>query len=571
MKRAVVEPRAADISRANEPPQAAVVVLVVSDDPALLHALMAVAPDRFDVEVASCVVDALAVMAARPVDCVLLLDPSFRDATGTTSLLAISTQFPGVAVIGITTDYDDDAADAAVRAGAQNIIAWADVTEAMLERMVRQAVIRHRGRVESQRIRAELAAEIHEREHAQEDLRSAARREQALIANASDMIVILDAGGLIQYASPASRRIMGWEPGETLGTIGADLVHPDDQPAVADAFAKTLATPGVQSPIVRRLRRSDGTWADTEVVINNCLHDPAIAGLVLTVRDVTEREQDRQALRRERDLGAAVLAAISEGYVFVAGDRISDVNQQLCDLTGFTRDQLLGSTRPYPFWAPEDHEALTEVSTSLRAAGAGRSEVTFCRADGTRFPAALSVRSAPDITGSVLGYVITIRDITDVKQREADLVELAKRDPLTGLLNRRAVDELFENLEPGDVVAIVDLDLFKAINDNHGHATGDRVLKSFAHCITTTLRPDDWAGRIGGEEFIIVAHLGQQPGAASVLSRLRASWDATEPLTTFSAGVAVHPAGTEPRQTLARADEALYEAKTAGRNRTLFR
>jgi diguanylate cyclase (GGDEF)-like protein len=145
------------------------------------------------------------------------------------------------------------------------------------------------------------------------------------------------------------------------------------------------------------------------------------------------------------------------------------------------------------------------------------------------------------------------------------LVDASMRDALTGVGNRRQADALLEQLKPGDAVALLDMDHFKAVNDRFGHTTGDEVLVGLAQYLDRSLRDGDRVARWGGEEFVIVM---RQVGdyARSALERLAEGWRITLPLTTFSAGVAVHAADTPPGDTLACADAALYRAKAEGRD-----
>lgn len=153
----------------------------------------------------------------------------------------------------------------------------------------------------------------------------------------------------------------------------------------------------------------------------------------------------------------------------------------------------------------------------------------------------------------------------------------AMTDALTGLLNRRALFDTMSarQLEPGAAVIMFDLDHFKSINDRLGHAAGDSVLEGFARLIEADLCRGDIAARLGGEEFCIVLRDLTERSAASVAERLRASFEAVRiptesgiAETTLSAGVAIAGGGGELfEQVLKRADEALYTAKAAGRNR----
>ncbi len=149
------------------------------------------------------------------------------------------------------------------------------------------------------------------------------------------------------------------------------------------------------------------------------------------------------------------------------------------------------------------------------------------------------------------------------------LTEFALTDELTGLPNRRAWDERIDQAvrEPGSVcVAILDLDHFKAYNDRHGHQAGDRFLKEAAAAWRRRLRPTDMLARYGGEEFVVLLREDDLETARTVIDRLRA---ATPRGQSCSAGVARLAKGELPIALLERADHALYEAKRAGRDRSL--
>ena len=152
----------------------------------------------------------------------------------------------------------------------------------------------------------------------------------------------------------------------------------------------------------------------------------------------------------------------------------------------------------------------------------------------------------------------------------------AMTDGLTGLLNRRALFSAMDMpLGPGAAVIMFDLDHFKSVNDQLGHAAGDAVLEGFARLVLPELHPNDIAARLGGEEFCLVMRDLTNRSAAGVAERIRAAFEATRFGTdrgvaaiTLSAGVAISGVDSEPFEAvLKRADDALYAAKSAGRNR----
>jgi diguanylate cyclase (GGDEF)-like protein len=183
----------------------------------------------------------------------------------------------------------------------------------------------------------------------------------------------------------------------------------------------------------------------------------------------------------------------------------------------------------------------------------------------------------------LLGEVVRLRrklQRSEVEHDEA-LIE-ARTDPLTGLPNRRAWDEQLASLAPPDgpvtdqCLAIIDLDHFKEINDQHGHATGDALLRAVAHALRSGLRDQDKVARLGGDEFGIVLLRLEDPEAKSVLERMRervaaAGAVGSLPRCTASIGYCVSGQWTDPSpaKLVNAADRALKQAKTTGRNRVV--
>lgn len=185
------------------------------------------------------------------------------------------------------------------------------------------------------------------------------------------------------------------------------------------------------------------------------------------------------------------------------------------------------------------------------------------------------------------GFVRTFTDITKRKALEASLVKLSREDPLTGLHNRRTIlDLLEEEIQRGlrythpVSLLMMDIDHFKKINDQWGHPTGDEVLKSFAAECRSVMRENDRMGRFGGEEFLMVLPETGKMDAALVAERIRKitaemavrikRGSALIPVT-VSIGVTTTTEGDCAEAVIARADEAMYEAKDAGRNRVVCR
>jgi len=151
-------------------------------------------------------------------------------------------------------------------------------------------------------------------------------------------------------------------------------------------------------------------------------------------------------------------------------------------------------------------------------------------------------------------------------RRTGRLEAEATVDGLTGLLNRRSIDRVLARITSGDVVVLLDLDHFKLINDQFGHAAGDVVLTAFARVLREQGRARDWLGRFGGDEFVTILPDGGPAAAATLLDRIRTSWAVVRPQPiSFSAGIATAD-GADADEVLARADEALYHDKEARRS-----
>lgn len=148
------------------------------------------------------------------------------------------------------------------------------------------------------------------------------------------------------------------------------------------------------------------------------------------------------------------------------------------------------------------------------------------------------------------------------------LQELATTDPLTGFLNRRALEHDFPDLAPQAAVALIDLDRFKGVNDAFSHAIGDRVLADFSAVVAEAASPEDRLYRLGGDEFLVVRRTASAASLAELLHKIRADLHVRADngrRITFSCGV-VEVAGDDLSATLTRADRAMYAAKQAGRD-----
>ena len=261
------------------------------------------------------------------------------------------------------------------------------------------------------------------------------------------------------------------------------------------------------------------------------------------------------------------------------------VSPSIAALSGFTPDQVTGC-HARDLILPEDHERV--IAAHMQALAAPETTVMVeyraRKASGALGWFESHIHAMTDDADRVTGAVTIVREVSRRKARESDLFAAARTDSLTGLPNRRAFEAAFQALDRAGAtgslgcIAMFDLDHFKRINDAHGHAAGDEVLKVFAGILERSVRGGDIVARIGGEEFgaILVGATADQ--AQAVCERIRCALvDAalTSPggaplYLTVSAGLSEIPPAASLEATLMAADHALYEAKHLGRNRLVF-
>jgi diguanylate cyclase (GGDEF)-like protein/PAS domain S-box-containing protein len=298
--------------------------------------------------------------------------------------------------------------------------------------------------------------------------------------------------------------------------------------------------------------------------------------------DISERKRAQRRLqtaeaeaRAERDHATAIISAMGEGYALTMDGEIKAVNEAICHLTGFSPADLVGARAPYPFW-PLDQESQLE---ELLGETGGTREVTLVRADGERFEAEVTTRPARVQDGRAIGFVNTVRDVSVQKRHQRELERLARTDSLTQLANRYVLQEALER-EAGRrstdtrqlALVLLDVDLFKQINDRFGHPAGDAVLVEVARRLERTVRAGEVLARVGGEEFAWLLPASSAADAIAAADRARAAIS-SEPFgragaLTMSAGVGLVLTPSDGDVLYRMADRALYEAKQSGRNRT---
>ena len=270
-------------------------------------------------------------------------------------------------------------------------------------------------------------------------------RFQALFQHAPDLVSVLDKQGRIAYSSPSAGAVLGFETGRLVGTNVFDIVHPDDRPYMLHHFGQLLAERDAVVRLQCRIRPANGEYRWFEFTASNQMHNPALAGVVINARDVSDTRAFQERLAHD-----------------------------------------------------------------------------------------------------------------------------AAHDPLTGLPNRRRMQDVLDASLQDAAVAVlfVDLDGFKPVNDAHGHEAGDELLRQVAHRLISCVREDDVLARVGGDEFVVLMPGVHDPADTEAMSaRIRAAVESPfvieghEVRIGASVGVHLAPLSCDPDEALRAADHAMYTIK----------
>ena len=400
---------------------------------------------------------------------------------------------------------------------------------------------------------------------------------------AANTIVITDTQPCILWANAAFTTLTGYTLAEVIGHKPAELVKSgkQDQPFYQRMWDTILAGQVWHGELINK--RRDGSLYDEEVTITPVrMGDQEITHFIAIKQDISARKAAEAALRERQESWRGLFNSITEAiYIQDADGRFLDVNRGAERMYGYSRDEFIG--QPPEFVSAPGENDLEQLAVNFRAALAGETQkIEFWgrRSNGEVFPKDVWLNR-----GKYFGHEVVIavaRDVTEQRAAEAELRRLAATDPLTGLANRRHfLDQMDQALarhqrhDTPTALLMLDLDWFKRVNDQYGHATGDEVLKHATGVMASCLRRVDLLGRLGGEEFAILLPDTEVVGAHEFAERLRQQVAVRPALTstggipiTISIGVtpfAPHDGGIDT--ILARADRALYRAKTNGRDR----
>ncbi|MBA6389545.1 diguanylate cyclase [Colwellia sp. BRX10-3] len=284
------------------------------------------------------------------------------------------------------------------------------------------------------------------------------------------------------------------------------------------------------------------------------------------------------------ELANDVIVVTEASSILDDGPKIVYVNKAFTELTGYTKEEVLGKT-PRILQGPDTSvETTDKIRLALSQQLPVKAKILNYSKSGDEYWLDMNIVPMKSEFDDVCYFAAVERDITEQMTRENKLKELSIRDPLTSLLNRRGYFEAAQALlsyskrnEKPVTLAMIDIDHFKKINDNYGHHIGDKVLKIFAEIMSESFRDSDIVGRLGGEEFSILLADSNLFNAKGKLEEFRSTIEQNVIITdtddsinfTISVGLADCKKGREYDLDvmLKQADRCLYQAKESGRNK----
>ncbi len=419
------------------------------------------------------------------------------------------------------------------------------------------------------------------RERVESDLRHSARRFEALVRHATDIIIVVDEAGQLQYVSPAFERVLGKSREEFGPRPAFELMHPEDLDRMRSAPPGDPTDEDVGQRTDLRLLHADGTWRWFEATVTDHLSDPDVRGLVSNLHDITDRKRADEALREahERFQSAFENAPIGMALADLDGV-ILRANPAMGRILGLNGADLPGHNID-AFTHPDDRDLSNFKMARLAHSDSEsyRIEQRYVHAEGHDVWASLNVSCVRDHAENPLYFIVQVEDVTESRALRERLAQAAIHDPLTSLPNRELFMDRLENslhLASRDrrrvVVMFLDLDRFKLINDSLGHDVGDQILRAVADRLRSVMRTSDTLARFGGDEFTVLCPENHdEQGALRVAERLVEAMadpvvlSSGEIFVSLSVGMALSNGDTESAAVLLRnADVAMYQAKDRG-------
>jgi diguanylate cyclase (GGDEF)-like protein/PAS domain S-box-containing protein len=384
-----------------------------------------------------------------------------------------------------------------------------------------------------------------------------ARYSRALFGLGPDPIIVHDSGG----------GIVDWN------RQMIDLTGFSEQELRVRSIGDVLSTSASDVVQLSYCARRDGSAIPVETT-RQVIDMPQGRRTLVAVRDIRERLRSIETVRK---LSKAVEHSPAAVVITDANGSIEYVNRHFTELTGYVFEEVRGANPRLLKSGHQGADFYRDLWTTITAGESWHGEFCNRRKDGRLYWESAAIAPVLDNGNSIVSYVAIKEDVTERRKRETQMKDLAFQDDLTGLANRKQVTDALATAlavvrNPSSTIGLLYLDLngFKPINDELGHEVGDAVLRVVGERLRGSLRPGDLAGRIGGDEFVILLQSGVgSEQLASLADRIIETIE--QPVVTerctVSVGVSIGIACSmshdrdSVESILRRADEAMYRAK----------
>lgn len=549
-------------------PQFSCKILLVEDDASdaslVRQSLRSAVNSSFDIAWVKCLAEAQNYLQEYTPD-VVLLDLTLPDSSGLDTVCAGRLAAGDLPLIVLTGHNDPEFALQTLDAGAQDYLVKGAFEADQLIRTIRYAISR-----------AKLEQGIHETEE----------RWRLALEAAGDGVWDWDIRSDTVLFSPQLKEMLGLSETEMENHIDAwvSRIHPEDAERVSESLRTYLTENSGTYKNEHRLRCKDDSWKwmlHRGMVVNRSVEGDPLR-MVGTFTDITTLKQAEEMMR----LSSTVFNTVDEAIlVSNAENRIITVNVAFTRVTGYSQEEVIGENPHILSSGQHDAEFYTALWKKLEATGSWSGELYNRRKTGEIYVEWTTIKQVHDPAGKLTHYVAAFSDITERKAIEENIRHQAEYDALTDLPNRVL---LFDRLRRALATAkrnktrlalmYLDLDKFKPINDNLGHAIGDEVLQQVASRMQGCMREADTVARIGGDEFVVLLPIiDDEVDALVVAEKIRLVLN--EPFEiggenlriSSSTGIAIYPDhGLDEDELTGNADIAMYHAKESGRDRVML-
>jgi len=399
--------------------------------------------------------------------------------------------------------------------------------------------------------------------------------EKTAIANNKLVGIVIVHDRKIQWANSAFETMLDYGKGEVIGCLTRQFYTNEEDYQTIGAAYKNISDGVIKNELEFKCKDEKHIWVSMR---GSVLHEDEGQSLWVFV-DISERKQATDKLRLLDRVFNKTQDAIT---ITDANQNIIDVNPAFCEITGYSREDVIGQSPRILSSGRQPPEFYTRMWQKIHEQGHWQGEIWNRKKTGEIYAELLTISELKDNNGNITNFVGIFSDITRSKQQQEELKLLAHYDVLTKLPNRILFTDRFQQAVAHSkrsqsllAVCFLDLDDFKAVNDNFDHEIGDQLLVEVAHRITACIREEDTVARLGGDEFaLLLDNTLSYEQCLQTMERVHHSLakpyriNGISHNVTASSGITLYPQDEGDVDTLLRhADQAMYLAKQAGRNR----